>query len=689
MSGGKVTPEHLARSACLYIRQSTMQQVFGHRESRERQYALKSRALKLGWTKDQVQIIDHDQGISGTSTRDRAGFQHLVAEVGLGKVGLVMGLEVSRLARNNADWHRLLEICGMTETLILDEDGLYSPSDFNDRLLLGLKGAMSEAELHFIRARLNGGKLNKAKRGELKFPLTIGYIHDPEGRIVLDPDAQVRKAVSHLFATFERVGSAYGVVKHFRENDLTIPSHIQHGPNAGGVLWQPPTNPRVIDILHNPIYAGAYVYGRTRSWKDPLTGKRRMKRLPQEEWKVFIPNAHEGYISWEVYQRNQKRLAGNTSICKNGRQRTPPRCGPALLQGLIICGVCGQRMMVKYNSKAGKLIPRYRCQHTGNLTSRPICQSIQGPRVEAAIGRLVMTVVSPLSVEASMAVYDEIRRRHDEVVQLHQTRVVRARQEAELARQRFLAVSPANRLVADSLEVEWNDALRAVTSAEDEYEQILATHPSTLNEDEVARIRQLAEDFPRVWNDPSVSWKDRKRILRYLIEDVTLTKSDMIHIDVRFKGGATQSLCIPLHARDSTQSRTRAVLDCIRELACTQTDGEIACILNERGFRSPRGHEFTRRRVYDLCRYHKIARLYDHLVDRGYHSAASLIARFGVCKATLVRWCQSGHLTAHRYNDRGEVLYELSDRDFLRTRGYDIDSNAPPSPDVAESGKGV
>lgn len=330
----KVTSEHRRRQAYLYVRQSSLKQVYEHRESTARQYDLRRRAEALGWATDQIVVIDEDQGLSGASSAERNGFQHLVAEVGLGRVGLVMGLEVSRLARSSTDWHRLLEICALSETLILDEDGIYDPGHFNDRLLLGLKGTMSEAELHVLRARLIGGQLNKARRGELWIRPPIGYVDDGERRLVLDPDEQIQAAVRLLFETFRTTGSAMRVVKHFAQHEIRWPRRLLHGPRAGEVLFAELEHSRVLNILHNPRYAGAYVYGRTRQRRRGTSGQLHYRRLPREEWTVFLLEAHPGYIGWEEYEANQARLRANAHSYGTDRRRSPPREGVALLQGL-------------------------------------------------------------------------------------------------------------------------------------------------------------------------------------------------------------------------------------------------------------------------------------------------------------------------------------------------------------------
>jgi DNA invertase Pin-like site-specific DNA recombinase len=444
----KVTNSHLTRIAYLYVRQSTLRQVLTNTESATRQYALRQRAIALGWPDTQIVTIDTDQGHSAASTIDREGFQRLVAEVGMGKAGIVLGLEVSRLARNNADWHRLLEICALTDTLILDEDGLYHPGEFNDRLLLGLKGAMSEAALHFIRARLRGGQLSKARRGELKTALPVGLVHDAAGWVVLDPDSGVRDAVAHLFTVFHRTGSARAVVKEFTDAGLLFPARVRTGAHKGELVWMPLRHLRVLRTLHNPRYAGAFDYGRRRGGRGP-SGKPTVITVPREQWFALIPDAHPGYLSFEQYEANQQSLLANAQAHGADRQRGPAREGPALLQGLVICGKCGQRMTVRYHIRRGLESPDYICARESIQDSTPRCQSIPGARVDAAVADLLLRTVTPLALDVALTVQTELETRAAQADALRRQHVERARHQADLARRRYLAVDPDNRLVAD------------------------------------------------------------------------------------------------------------------------------------------------------------------------------------------------------------------------------------------------
>ncbi|MGQ0678178.1 MAG: recombinase family protein [Actinomycetota bacterium] len=522
----KVATEHLRRDAYLYVRQSTLRQVLENTTSTDRQYALRQRATALGWGADQVVVIDEDQGRSGATSLDREGFQRLVADVGMGKAGIVLGLEVSRLARNNADWHRLLEICALTETLILDEDGLYDPCSFNDRLLLGLKGQMSEAELHLLKGRLRGGVLAKARTGELICPLPVGLVYDHAGKVVADPDQGVRDAVAHLFATFARTGSARATVKAFISEGLTFPSRIQTGPNKGTLAWLPLRHHRVLQILHNPRYAGAFTYGRRRQRRGP-DGRTRHALQPRDAWIALIPDAHASYISWETYEDNLRRLAEASQARGEDRRASPPREGPALLQGMVVCGRCGDRMTVRYHTRGEVTFPEYLCQRKGIERATPSCQCVPGEGVDSAIGRLLLDTVTPVALDVALAVQAELESRAAEADQLRRQHVERGRHAAEQARRRYLAVDPDNRLVAANLEADWNEALRAFAQAQEDYERQSAK-TSTLGVDDRARIAALASDFEALWCDPRTPQRERKRMVRLLVEDVTLNRGEQI-----------------------------------------------------------------------------------------------------------------------------------------------------------------
>ena len=451
ISSQKVTTDHLSRDAFLYIRQSSLKQVMENQESTKRQYDLKNRAIALGWPVERVITIDEDLGQSGAKAADREGFQKLVTEVGMGRAGIVMGLEVSRLARNSTDWHRLLEICVLTQTLILDEDGVYDPSQFNDRLLLGLKGTMSEAELHILKSRLQGGILNKARRGELLIPIPIGFVYDSDNKIILDPDKQVQNSIILFFKTFRRTGSAFAALKYFRKKGLKFPRRLRTGTNKGKLVWGELTHSRARQMIHNPRYAGAFAYGKSRLQKR-VNAPDRVKRLPQDQWYTLIPGAHKGYITWQEYEENKKILSQNAQAWGNERKKSPPREGPALIQGLVLCGICGSRMTVRYHSRRNRLIPDYVCQSYGIQHGEKICQHIPGRTIDEAIGKLLIETVSPMVIEIALTVQEELKRRSEEIDSLRKKNVERVRYEADLAQRRYMQVDPDNRLVADALE---------------------------------------------------------------------------------------------------------------------------------------------------------------------------------------------------------------------------------------------
>ncbi len=653
----KVTAGHLKREAYLYVRQSTLRQVFENTESTKRQYALKERAVAFGWPLDRVVVIDSDLGQSGAAP-DREGFQKLVAAVGMGKVGIVLGLEVSRLARNSTDWHRLLEICALTETLILDEDGLYDPGHFNDRLLLGLKGTMSEAELHVLRTRLQGGILAKARRGELKMSLPVGLAYNLQEQVVLDPDQQVQHALRLFFDTFRRTGSASATVRSFGEQGLLFPRRLRSGPHKGELAWGPLRHWSALRVLKNPRYAGAFVYGRLRTRRTP-EGREGVYELPRAEWHTLLPSAHPGYVSWEEYEDNLSRLRENAQAQGEDRRQSPPREGPALLQGLVICGRCGQRMTVRYYSRSGRTVPDYMCQKDGIANAQPICQHVLGWELDRAVGELLVETVTPLALEVALAVQDELNSRAEEVDRLRHQQVERVRYDAELAQRRYLRVDPDNRLVADSLEADWNQKLRALAAAQEEFERQREADRLLLDQEQRTRILALATDFPRLWQDPLTPDRERKRMVRLLLEDVTLLKHDHITAHIRFKGGATRTLtlALPLPAPQLRQTCPDVVQE-IDRLLDKHTDGEVAAILNQRGFRPGVALAFDSRIVARLRRSYGLPDRFTRLRQAGLLTLAEVTSLLGVHHATAKAWERDGRLQAQVFNDKGERLFE-------------------------------
>lgn len=667
-NGGKVRADHLKRDAYLYVRQSTIRQVFENTESTKRQYALRERAMGLGWPIERIIVIDSDLGQSGASVADREGFKRLVSEVGMGRVGIVLGLEVSRLARNCADWYKLLEICGLTKTLILDEDGLYDPCHFNDRLVLGLKGTMSEAELHIIKSRFQGAILSKAKRGELRSRLPIGFVYDEAGKAMFDPDQQIQKSVHLFFETFRRVGSASGTVRYFRKNDIKFSRKLRTGPNKGELIWGNLHLSRALQILHNPRYTGAFFYGRTRTRKL-IDGTVKCERLPSDQWHAFKKDLHEGYISWEEYQENRRRLRENIQARNPEQIKSPPREGPAFLQGLAMCGVCGKRMTIRYHTRSGERIPDYICQSYGIEHSQKFCQRINGKGIDEAIGSLLIETVSPLALEVALKVQDELKVRAEEVDRLRKLNVERARYEADLARRRYMKVDPENRLVATSLEANWNDKLRALKEAQEEYEQQRKSDRMSVNKEQRDGVKELAADFPRLWNDPKTPYREKKRMVRLLIDDVTLIKKDsIISIQVRFKGGVNKSLEIPAPLNGWQLRKTDdEVISQIDKLLNEHTDSEIAIILNESDKKSGMGRAFNTCIVAGIRKRSGLKSHYKRLRENGkkLFTTKELSDKLQINEGTLRKLAREKILKAYKYNAKNDRLYELPGNDFI------------------------
>lgn len=651
----KVTAEHLQRAAYLYVRQSTLRQVLENTESTERQYALRRRAVALGWPEERIVVIDHDQGQSGASTSGREGFQLLVADVGLGKAGIVMGLEVSRLARNCADWHRLLEICALSHTLILDEDGLYDPGHFNDRLLLGLKGTMSEAELHMLKARLVGGVLNKAQRGELKLPLPVGLVYDDDDRVVLDPDQQVQHSLRVFFATFERTGSGWATVQTFRREDLKFPKRGQAG--TGEIAWQELTHAMTLDTLHNPRYAGAFCFGRTRRWKD-VEGKCHSQELPRDQWRFLKQNAHAGYLSWDQFLSNQERLLQNSQSHGGERKAGPPREGPALLQGLVVCGKCGNSMTICYHHRGGRLTPDYVCQKNCVQRAENTCQRIPGGGIDEAVGQLLIQSVTPLALEIALNVQEEIQARLAEADRLRQQQLQRAQYEMDRAQVRYMRVDPNNRLVADTLEAQWNEKLRLLAQAKEDYEKQRRLDSAQLTEEQKTKILSLAADFPRLWQESTTSDRDRKRMARLLLEDVTLRREQEITIQLRFRGGATQQLRLPLPKSAWALRKTKPeIVAEIDRLLDTHTEDEVANVLNERGWHSSAGNPFTRRMVHILRHSYRMKTRFTRLQAQGLLTARQIGLMIGSVTSRVNYWRKVGVLKGMKFGEGNKYLY--------------------------------
>jgi DNA invertase Pin-like site-specific DNA recombinase len=656
----KVTASHLKRQAYCYVRQSTLKQVFENTESTKRQYALREQAVALGWPMVQIVTIDSDLGETAASVADRQGFQKLMTEVSLGRVGLVMGLEVSRLARNNADWARLLEICGITDTLILDEDGIYNPTDFNDRLLLNMKGTFSEVELHVLRSRLRGGILSKARRGELKTRLPTGFVYDHNDKIIIDPDKQVQQSIRLFFDIFQRTGAAFATVKAFAADDMKFPCRMHLGPDKDKVKWQRLTSGRALSILKNPRFAGAYYYGRQRSQIN-VDGSTTYFQVPRDQWLVLIKDVHPGYITWEQYEENLRRMRQNAIAYNNIDRKTPPREGPCLLQGLAICGKCGQRMTIRYKyQRKGRIEPAYLCQRNRIERWESSCQYIPGAGIDEAIGKLLLDLVTPLTLEVALQVQKELENRFNEADKLRKQQVQRAEYEANLARRRFMQVDPDNRLVADTLEAEWNEKLRHLQDAIDYYEDHRQKESEKLKSAQKKEVLKLAKDFPRLWKNPRTPAREKKRMIRFLIEDVTMIRGEEnITLHVRFKGGAKKTLTLPPPLKGWQYNATDPkIVQMVDELLTDHNYAEIATILDKRGYKSSQGNRFDRNVVKSITYKYKLKTRFARLRATGKLTADEVASLLGVTAQTVRKWGKEGTIKTYPYNDRNGCLYE-------------------------------
>ena len=655
---GKVRPGHLTRLAYVYVRQSTLHQVTQNSESTRRQYGLRERAVVLGWPEASIEVIDCDLGQSGASTVDRLGFQRLTADVSLGRVGIVLGLEVSRLARNNSDWHRLLEICALTQTLILDEDGLYDPASFNDRLLLGLKGTMSEAELHLLRARLRGGLLAKAKRGELQIALPVGLVYDERGAVQRHPDIQVQESVRQLFDTFRRTGSAGATVKYFRQQSLLFPRPAIPGSHSLEVRWRPLGLSATVAALHNPRYAGAYAYGRLHTQKR-VDGGCRTTRVAQEAWHTLLLDAHPGYITWLEFEQIRQQLHRTAVAYRMEDRRIAPREGPALLQGLALCGRCGHRMSVQYHDRHGTLVPTYHCTAEIRELKAPLCQTIPGASIDLAVGQLLMETMTPMTLDITFAVMAELQTRFDDADRLRQAQVQRAQQDADFARRRYMQVDPNNRLVAVTLEADWNEALRALDEVRQQAERQRISDGTTLDEAAKTQIRALAQDLPAAFADPSTAPRDRKRMAALILADVTLLKGDELTVQVRFRGGQTRTLNLPtpLNAWRRRATHPDTALR-INQLLERGDETNVAEQLNQEGVRTGADLPFTADAVRWVCYGHAIPSYEARRRTEGRLTTAEMASLLGISESLTKGWARQGRLLGARSGRKSTWLLE-------------------------------
>lgn len=677
----KITPEHLARGAYVYVRQSTGDQLLNNPESRRRQYALETRARSLGW--QNVIVIDDDLGRSG-SGQLRPGFERLLAAICAGTAGAVLAIEASRLARNGRDWHTLLEFCALVNTLIIDEDGIHDPQLVNDRLLLGLKGTFSELELSMFRQRSREALRLKAARGELHTTVAIGYRRSTNDRLEQDPDRRIRETLSLVFRKFAEIGSVRQLVLWLRQERIELPVAI-HGPQGRTVQWRLPKYHTVHRLLTNPVYAGAYVFGRTVTEARFEGGRKVVTHgivRRREEWEVVIRDHHDGYITWEAYDRNQTVIAGNANM-KGAMVPGSVRNGGGLLVGLLRCGHCGRRLKVHHNERHGA---RYVCNtEIGNLSNKN-CIAFSNMRIDAAVSAEVLHAISPLAIEAALQLIADHEQAGAERLRQSELALQQARYEETYARRQYDAIDPDNRLVAGELERRWNERLAAVARLEEQIENLRREQPRVLHDDERTMLLALADDLPRVWNHPAASTQIRKRILRTVLKEIVVAiEGDRLCLMVHWQGGDHTRLEVVKNRIGQNRFKTdMETVQLVCELARLLPDHSIAPVLNRLGIRSARGHGWTQLSVRNFRGAHQIAvyregeRAQRH--ELILHEAAS---RLGINKMTVIRLIRDGILPGRQVCAGAPYVIREEDLDRPAVRRA-IRNGRPVSPDARQ-----
>jgi DNA invertase Pin-like site-specific DNA recombinase len=667
MNRDDIRPAHRQRLAYVYVRQSTAHQVIHHRESQRRQRRLVERAVELGWPRGNLVVVDEDLGETASRSGQRAGFDEMVAEAALGKIGIIFALEVSRISRGNRNWYHLLDICAITHTLIADTEGIYDPRSYNDRLLLGLKGTMSEAELHMIKQRLVEAVRSKAQRGEYRFPLPPGYVWDQAGRMVKHPDDQVRSTIELVFRKFDEIGTIHAVQMALIEDGVQVPMRMVRGQR---LRWSRPGYCYLHRILTNPLYAGAYVFGLRQVEECLDEAQRPIKRVRNRargNWPVLIPDHHEGYIDWERFEHNQRQIVAN----RRGGTPGAPRGGGALLQGLMLCGRCGRQMLVGYNSRSGRVW--YRCVSEREQTGGPVCQSFGAGRLEQAVEAL-----EPTGVDAMIAAAELHAKATEAERQLWEQKVERARYEMELAQRQYEAVDPDNRLVARELERRWEAALQNLERVRVEAERRIEALGRALTDDEQQRLKRYALDLPGLWNASTTRPEDRKRLVRCLIENVVITipeAEDRLHAKIHWIGGEVT----PLEVRRTRHGEGRRVTDpellaLIRKLAQEFSDEQIARILLRKHLKTATGLSFTSRRVTSLRMTHGIpGTMRTKLTEEHVYTVDQAAKIFGVSPATVTRWLAVGLLRGSQLMPGTPWRVEVTEDDRRRL----IETDAP------------
>jgi DNA invertase Pin-like site-specific DNA recombinase len=668
-----ILPHHLNRTAMVYVRQSTPKQLVVHQESTRRQYQLAERAATLGWPQPRIVVVDEDLGRSGASSEARLGFQRLVSAIGLGEVGLVLVTEVSRLSRLNSDWHRVLELCAVFDTLLADDEGIYDLRDPNDRLVLGLKGTLFAAELHILQARMRAGLLNKARRGALELRLPVGLRRQPDGTVVLDPDEQVQWTVRTLFERFARLQNARAVQRSFQAEGLLMPRFVQDGTDQGHLVWVKPTYQMLTQILTSPVYAGMFVYGRrvqqTRPGDPPHSFAH---RLPEDEWEIVVSGVYPAYISEEQYAHNREQLRANMY---NFIHRHPgaAREGTALVQGLVLCGRCGRRMQVQY-SKQG---PRYVCRDDAMRYATSTCQSFGQRYLDEAVCACFFEAVKPAQLEMLLAALSTLEQERQTREKGWQLRLERARYAVRLAERQYDAVDPENRLVARALEKRWNEALESLGHLEREYAVAQKTTLLPLTPEEQEAVRQLSLNVPTIWEAPTTTMADRKRLLRTVVQEITLTPTAprTASLTILWSGGITTShevICPPIGWHCLAPA---ALVERLRELASRLPDHQIAELLNAEEVHTPTGKLWTAGRVASLRKQHAITTACPvepgavSVRGDGLISTTEAARRLQVSRSLVNVWLSHGVLTGDQRATGSDHWVRLTEQETARLSG--------------------
>lgn len=664
LAGDKIQGHHRDRLAVVYVRQSTLQQTLRHQESTRLQYGLVERALQFGWPRSQVVVIDEDLGKSGTTAGGRSGFQRLVAEVSLNHVGMVLGVEMSRLARSCRDWYQLLEVCGLFDTLIGDLDGVYDPTHYNDRLLLGLKGTMSEAELHVLKQRMLVGKQAKAQRGELGMPVPMGYVRRPSGEVIKDPDEQVQATIALVFDQFERQGTLNGVLQFLVRHHLQLPHRVRGGPRKGELEWHRPNRVTLSNLLHHPMYAGAYVYGRRptdpRRQQPGRPGTGRCVAQPAQ-WPVLLKGRRPAYITWAQFERNLQQLEANSA-----QGAGAIRHGPSLLAGLVVCGRCGLRMAARYSNNGHRL--RYECNRMAIDYGEPRCQSLVGEVLDDWVSRRVLQALEPAALELSLQVAEDVEAERQQLHRHWEQRLERAHYQVERAFRQYNAVEPEHRLVARTLERQWEEALAAEAALQADYDRFVAEQPATLTAEEREAIRRLVTDIPALWRASTTTAADRQAIIRQRVERVVVTvqgETEQVDVQVHWVGGhGTQATLFRPVARVEQLSYYPQLMTRVATLHAQGDNGAaIARTLNAEGWRpAKRCETFNAAMVGDLlvrqglriqrrCRADEVERGADE------RTLAELAHLLQIPQPTLYVWMRRGHLKARQASSGSHPLW--------------------------------